>query len=247
MTIVEFLFPLKKGPSKDLCLAALYFGLRYNKKEAFTVKELRSFLKRARIPRADRLNLADVLAKAAPYVESIGRMGKYILWQITSTGQQHVRSILGLPDVDVEIEHDVTTLEKLLTTIPDKAVVDYIQEAIKCLSIDALRAAIVFLWTGAIRRIQEQIMTYNISDINSSFLRHDPKARTIKRIDDLSYFKESTLLLAAQDLGIFDKNERGILEEALDLRNKCGHPGKYRPGPKKISSFIEDVVGIVFT
>jgi hypothetical protein len=36
------------------------------------------------------------------------------------------------------------------------------------------------------------------------------------------------------------------LEEALNLRNRCGHPTKYRPGEKKVSSFIEDVAGIVF-
>jgi len=37
------------------------------------------------------------------------------------------------------------------------------------------------------------------------------------------------------------------LSQALDLRNKCGHPTKYRPRKIKARSFIEDVVGIVFT
>ena len=50
----------------------------------------------------------------------------------------------------------------------------------------------------------------------------------------------------AQDLGLFDKAEKTTLGEALDLRNRCGHPSKYVPGVKKVSSFIEDVVGIVF-
>jgi len=35
--------------------------------------------------------------------------------------------------------------------------------------------------------------------------------------------------------------------EALDLRNRCGHPTNYRPGVKRVSSFIEDVVGIVLS
>jgi hypothetical protein len=34
---------------------------------------------------------------------------------------------------------------------------------------------------------------------------------------------------------------------SLNLRNRCGHPTKYKPGSAKVSSFIEDVVGIVWT
>jgi len=68
----------------------------------------------------------------------------------------------------------------------------------------------------------------------------------MKAIDDFFYAKESILLLVTQDVGLFDKNERGILEETLGLRNKCEHPGKYRPGPKKVSSFVEDVINVVF-
>jgi hypothetical protein len=37
-----------------------------------------------------------------------------------------------------------------------------------------------------------------------------------------------------------------MLEHGLDLGNACGHASKYTPGGKKVSSFIEDVVGIVF-
>jgi hypothetical protein len=36
------------------------------------------------------------------------------------------------------------------------------------------------------------------------------------------------------------------MQQALDLRNQCGHPSNYRPGHKKVSAFIEDLIGIVF-
>jgi hypothetical protein len=42
-----------------------------------------------------------------------------------------------------------------------------------------------------------------------------------------------------------DKAEKTTLSEALDLRNRCGHPSRYH-GVKKVSSFLEDVIGIVF-
>jgi hypothetical protein len=53
--------------------------------------------------------------------------------------------------------------------------------------------------------------------------------------------------MALQDLALIDKGEKATLEEALNLRNRCGHPTRYKPGVKKASSFIEDVVGIVFS
>ena len=246
MTIVEFLHPLKGGAIRDLCLAALYFSQRYNSQSEVTVEELRALLKRARVPRAAKLNLADTLAKSAPYVDTAGKRGRSFLWTLTAAGQEHVRSLLGLPEAEAEIEHDVSSLEALLLSISDKDVADYLAEAIKCLSVGALRAAVVFLWAGAVRQIQQDCMGCGASNVEAAVQKHDSKARKIRKLDDLVYVKDSVLLLAAQDLGLFDKNERSTLTDALNLRNKSGHPGKYKPGPKKASSFIEDLVSILF-
>jgi len=38
--------------------------------------------------------------------------------------------------------------------------------------------------------------------------------------------KVQLTLLAARDLGLFDKNEKSTLEENLNLRNRSGHPGQ---------------------
>jgi len=104
----------------------------------------------------------------------------------------------------------------------------------------------VFLWIGAVKTIRDSVMSCGAKVVNATVSKYDSKARQIKRADDLIYLKESTLLLVAQDLGLYDKNERGVLEDCLDLRNKCGHPGKYKVGPKRVSSYIEDLVGIIF-
>lgn len=247
MTIVEFLHPLKGKPLRELCLAILYFEQRYSSKDALTVEEIRALLKRARVPRAAKLNLADVLSKSAPFVDASGQRGNRFLWALTTTGQGHVRIKLGLPESDVEIEHDVSSLESVLASIQDESVSDYIREAVKCLSVGAMRAAVVFLWAGTTRHIQETVFACGAKVATDAALKFDPKARTIKKVDDFAYIKESTLLLAAQEVGVFDKNQRATLEEALNLRNRCGHPGKYKLGSKKVSSVIEDVVGIVFS
>jgi hypothetical protein len=150
------------------------------------------------------------------------------------------------PLADVEVEHDVGTLEDLVTKITDHNVRDYLAEALKCLQVGALRACVVFIWTAGIRTIQTDAMAKGPSTVTSAIQKNDPKARAVKSIDDFSYIKDMTTLLAAKDLGILDKSEKDTLIEALNLRNRCGHPGKYRPGVKKVSAFVEDITTIVF-
>jgi len=145
------------------------------------------------------------------------------------------------------LENDVSSLNTLIAKISDQYIKDYLEEGIKCLSINALRASVVFLWSGTVRDIQQKLLCGDNKKLNAAIQKHDPKARNVGRIDHFAYIKDKVTLLAALEVGILDKNEKDILEEALNLRNKCGHPGKYKLGPKKVSSFIEDIINIVFS
>lgn len=203
-------------------------------------------MKNARTKGWARVNVADVLSKSGPLVDTSGLQGKKRLWNLTDSGREHVRNLLGLPKVDVEVEHDVGTLEELVAKIPDTDVRDYLDEAVKCLQVGALRACTVFVWVAAIRTIQSGLIAKGSAAATAAVQKHDPKARAVKSLDDFAYVKDATTLLAAKELGILDKNQKDTLTEALNLRNRCGHPGKYRPGAKKVSAFVEDITSIVF-
>ena len=246
MTLVEFLHPLKGAGNKDMCLAAMYFHQRYEGVDEVTVEGLRALLKRARVPKAGTMNIAEALSKSAPFVDSPGKQGNRFLWSLTSSGQDRVRQLLNLPTNDVEVENDVAVLQGLIDKVGNEDVADYLREAVKCLQVGALRATVVFAWSGAVKKIRDDIFSCGAVAADLAIKKHDQKAKNVTKFDDLVLVKESVLLLATQDLGLFDKNQRAILDECLNLRNKCGHPGKYKLGPKKVSSFIEDVIGIVF-
>ena len=246
MTLGEFLAPLADGSQREVCLAVLYYHQHYRHKSAITVEEIRDELGRARVPRASKINVADVLNKSGAFVDSPGADGNRRLWQLTTSGEAHIRGKLNLPASEPEIEHDVATLRSLAAKVSDSVVRDYILEAIKCLSVGAIRAAIVFLWTGAIRTLQEESLAKHTAALNAAITKHDSKARSVNKLEDFAYIRDATALLAFQELGILDKGEKSTLGEGLDLRNRCGHPTKYIPGIKKASSFIEDIVGIVF-
>jgi hypothetical protein len=145
-----------------------------------------------------------------------------------------------------ESDADVHALEQVVAKIVDEGTRDYLEEAVRCLRADARRACIVFAWTGAIRVIHDQLLKAGNAALSAAIQKHDARARPVSTMDHFAYIKDKTTLLAAQELGIFDKSEKDTLEENLGLRNRCGHPGKYQPREKKVASFIEDLVTIVF-
>src|SRR5258708_37604384 len=97
MTLGEFLAPLAGGPQREVCLAVLYYHQHYRAKSALTVEEMRVELIRARVPRASKINVADVLNKSGELVDSPGADGNRRLWQLTTSGEAHIRGKLNLP------------------------------------------------------------------------------------------------------------------------------------------------------
>ena len=244
MTLGEIIHELDKPSLATVCQAVLFYFEKYENTKAATVGQIREVLKKNGCRREAKGNLSDALGKARPNIHVTGVDGRSNLWALTKTGRRNISNML--PAIKSgEPVHEAGSLRDLASKL-DKDQAAYVDEAIKCLEADALHAAVVFLWAGAAREIQERIVKCSNKAIDASVTKRDPRAPTVRKVDHLCYVKESTLLLVAEDLGIFDRNERDMLDQCLKVRNKCGHPGKYKPGPKKVASFIEDVASIVF-
>lgn len=242
MTLVEFLHPLRTAGRRDLVLATLYFYKKYEDTPVMTVSEIRAAMVHARAPRARKMNISDVLASASPMVHSQAR-GRFAL---TTTGERYVRERVGHPDSEPEVQHAAPSLRSLASKLKDPVVRSYVDEAIACLEAGAFRAAIVFVWTAAIRELHEKAWTKGDSVVNAAIQRQDSKARGVKKADDFAYIRDRTFLDASPDMGLLDKGQKDTLVEALNLRNRCGHPTQYKAGVDKARSFIADVVGIVW-
>jgi len=251
-TLVEFLAPVKEGPNRDRVLATMHY---YSVKDGITEMqpvEIRDRLVAARIPRARNLNVSSVLARSGHLVDRAE--SGYGYWFLTGSGRRYVEEELRL-SLDGQRTADTSpatpttkSLHDLVENLEDDLVREYLEEAVWCLQVRAFRAGIVFVWTGAIRTLEEQASAaHSRNDITQALQKHDPNARTIKRVSDFAHVQDSKELLAFEELGLVDKAERQTLEEALGLRNKCGHPTTYKPGEAKVAAFIEDVIGIVFS
>jgi hypothetical protein len=240
-TLVEFFDGARRASQSDQALAVLYYLKHYEGIPVATATEVRDGLRRARVAKAQAINVSRALSSAGSKVDRVdGR------WEITGTGETYIREAMALPDDRPQAQYDAHSLEKLAAGIRDEAIRGYIQESIKCLKVGAFRAAIVFLWTGAVAALRDDLWEgTKARDIEAALQVHRANAKFRKK-GDFAYVKDSELLQAAFDLSLLDKTEKDTLGQNLTLRNGCGHPTKYNPGENKTSGFIEDVVGIVF-
>jgi hypothetical protein len=244
LTLVEFLAPLRSRGQSDQVVATLYFLEHHRDQSESTIAEIRDALVQARIARGGGWNLGRALLQARERVDRTG--GAPVRWYLTDTGERYCVDELNLSPPLTTVAHDVSVLAAVARNISDDDIRAYVEEAIKCLETGALRAAIVFLWTGAIRQLQERAIENGLKPLNDALAKQDPTGRVVKTVDDFAYVKDRTFLDATPRIGILDKGEKDTMVDALGLRNRCGHPTKYRPGESRTKGFIEDVVGIVF-
>lgn len=215
-------------------------------KTALTVHDTRRGLQSARAKGRAKVNVADALNKNRRLVDTCGLQVRKRLRSLTESGRDHVRILLGLPKADLEVEHNIGTLENVVANITDAEGRDYLEEGLKSLQVGALGPCTAFVRAAAIRTIQADIMTKGAELVTSALEGHDPKLRPVQGLDDFAHVKDRTTLLAGKQLGILDKNEKGALTEALDLLNRCGHSCKYRPVAKAAAAFVADITSIVF-
>ncbi len=138
-------------------------------------------LKAARVPGAQKMNIADVLNKSGELADTNGLAGTRRLWNLTTSGREHVRTLVGLPANEPEIEHDVATLTTLVSKVSDEDVRSYLEEALKCLQVDALRACVVFVWTAAARSIQVKVLSKGTAAVTRRCRRSTTRRRVRSR------------------------------------------------------------------
>lgn len=247
ISLVEFLQPVKSAPQRLKCMAVLYYYTHYKHTPAMTSSEVKSALVQSRLPKVKDMNTSDVLSRSGAAVDTRDHNDKgHKLWHLTDSGTQEIRDFLGLPAEQPEVAVDVASLENVAQKISDDLAREFVEEAITCLHVGALRAAVVFAWTGAVRTLHDQAATKGWPNVEAAVQKHDPRVKSVKKMEDFAAVADKTFLLAARDLALIDKGQWVILQQALDLRNQCGHPSKYRPGPKKVSALLEDLISIVF-
>lgn len=124
---------------------------------------------------------------------------------------------------------------------------EYLGEALSCYEGRQYRAAVLMVWAATIQHLYMVAERHagGIQAIESANLARFGNSRAyrrIRRIDDFLYLREGSFIQLAEDAGMFNRNARKMLGERLDLRNRCGHPTRYRPGREEVVIFIESLL-----
>lgn len=123
----------------------------------------------------------------------------------------------------------------------------YLEEAIDCYEASAYRGAVLMVWAATIEHLYSVIEGHQqgfklVQAENFKRFEKSNSYRKISKKNDLLYVNDANFFLLCEDAGVFNKNARSILDDALKTRNRCGHPTGYTVGREEVVIFIERLI-----
>lgn len=92
MTLVELL--VAGNSYRDRCLIALHHAAQAEGTDSLSTGEIGEQLRRARVPKATKINVSDVLGKAGSLVDAAADEGRGRRWWLTTSGVRYVEDLL---------------------------------------------------------------------------------------------------------------------------------------------------------
>lgn len=128
----------------------------------------------------------------------------------------------------------------------------YLEEAIDCYEANAYRGAVLMVWAATIEHLYSVIEGHRggfkaMQAANKTRFETAHNYRKIGKKNDLLYVNDANFFLLCEDAGVFNKNARSILDDALKTRNRCGHPTGYTVGREEAVILIERLINNVIS
>jgi len=163
-------------------------------------------------------------------------------YQIERGAELEIQKTLQTGPARRETSH---LLRGLLSKVDDQHKRSFLQEAIDCYEIGAIRASIVLTWILAIHHLYDYIHANQMSAFNAALSKNTDKRikiTTVKKIDDFSEIPEVKFIELARSAGIISNDVRKILDVKLGIRNSSAHPSGVNISEVKATDFIIDLV-----
>lgn len=202
---------LSKSEQVLLCLAS-------GNPKSKTVSEIKEVGLKVGLRRMEEWNVSAILSALKGKVIRIDAG-----WELTLEGRKAVRALTGAMLVGGE-PLAASALRAFLDKLSDTHAKSFLSEAIECYEHGLHRAAVVLSWVGAISLLYGFVLTHRLDDFNHEACRRDNKWHDASTMDDLARMKEHDFLQILERLSIIGKGVKSELEQALRLRNSCGHP-----------------------
>lgn len=203
------------------------------------ISEIKSIGKTNGLMEIDKWNVSMVLSALKGKVTKI-KEG----WILTNTGKEYLNKSGFL-----KIKPLINSQKELLTEaskIKTNHVKEFVNEAINALESGLLRSSVVISWVGSISLLYDFVLKNKLNEFNIEAKRRNNKWKDATNIDGLTRMKEFDFLQILETISIIGKNTKNELEQALKLRNSCGHPSTLKIGFKKVEAHIEILLLNVF-
>jgi len=138
-------------------------------------------------------------------------------------------------------------LRALIRTAASPEVVSFLNEAVRCLEIGALRATAIMAWAGAVSELHDAATEYGLKEFEQAARTINPKAHGLAKKDDLQYFDDELLIRSMEKIGFINRTQAGLLLQQLKRRNAYAHPSGVEPSPEEVRALIAELTRIVFS
>jgi hypothetical protein len=169
-------------------------------------------------------------------------------WELTTNGRNHVAKLIGARED--RIENVATSVRAQLTKVTSVDVKEFLEEAVSCFERGYHRAAIVLSWVGAVSVLQEHVVKRKLPEFNNEATRRTANTKNPWKAavttDDVGAMKEREFLEILVAVKVIGKNVKQQLQEALDLRNACGHPTSVKVAVNAAAAHLEKLLMNVF-
>jgi hypothetical protein len=132
---------------------------------------------------------------------------------------------------------------------------DYLDEAQRCLSVEALRGCIVLGWCATVARIHEKIgqigyekftqATAEMAAKTTGRFKAFNKKLPVDSLSDLQRVFDTDVLFVLEYMQLIDSNQHSRLRHCFDMRNHSAHPGQAPITGENLYSFFSDITQIV--
>jgi hypothetical protein len=132
----------------------------------------------------------------------------------------------------------------------------YIEEASRCVTVEAYRAATIMLWAAGVSRIHSAIETKGFAAFNAALATTQSKKThpysivkgdlTLKSAPDLQRIADGVILVVGMELFGYDLQVYQELSRLLGQRNDSAHPGMATPKALDVEHFASKLNQYVF-
>ncbi|MDO9473435.1 MAG: hypothetical protein Q7J28_10305 [Caulobacter sp.] len=188
----------------------------------------------------DKWNVSEVLGRGRGATLQV--LGGH---ELSEKGKARLRD-LGVDSASPAATQVAIDLRAHLASISDKDTRVFVEEAIRCYEAKLFRSAIVMSWLAAVDVLKKWIVNNHLAAFNTEARRVDSKWKDAKNSDEFGVMKEVDFLNRLVGISQLGKNPKQRLDQALTLRNGCGHPNSLKVGQNEAAAHIEALLKNVF-